>query len=201
MKSYKSGQNSRLSWKSSSRYRVSQLHPQDSHKNINEDQTFCQKDLGFWIDRSSWAFVMAIEYGSKYMVKHSNLWIPCSEYFHKSPKFAKCLKLGQPSSHQRPFQDLRCHFMQFAFSVHLATAESKFGFDANCVCLLGFMCINPPNILQLKTYWPTTEKSPKTIRKIAHFWITLCSQVSPSHDLFREGKFHLFWELYKWKVL
>ena len=157
MKLYKSGQNSRLSWKSSSRYRVSQLHPQDSHKNMNEDQTFSHKELDFGIYQSSWAFVMAIEYGSKYMVKHLNLWIPRSEYFHKSPKFAKCLKLGQRLSHQRPFQNLRCHFMQFAFSVHLATAESKFGFDANCVCLLGYMCINPPNILQLKTYWPTTE--------------------------------------------
>ena len=123
-------------------YRVSQLHPQDSHKNMNEDQTFSHKELDFGIYQSSWAFVMAIEYGSKYMVKHLNLWIPRSEYFHKSPKFAKCLKLGQPSSHQRPFQNLRCHFMQFAFSVHLATAESKFGFDANCVCLLGYMCIN-----------------------------------------------------------
>ena len=89
----------------------------------------------------------------RYMAEHSNLWIPSSEYFHKSPKFAKCLKLGQPSSHQRPFQNLRCHFMQFPFSVHLASTESKFGFDANCVCLLGYMCINHPNILQLKTYW------------------------------------------------
>ena len=134
-------QNSRLSWKSSSRYRVSRLHPQDSHKNINEDIAFGHKELGFRIYQGFYQGNI-----DRYMAEHSNLWIPSSEYFHKSPKFAKCLKLGQPSSHQRPFQNLRCHFMQFPFSVHLASTESKFGFDANRVCLLGYVCINPSNI-------------------------------------------------------
>ena len=73
--------------------------------------------------------------------------------------FANCFKSGQPSSHQRLFQNFRCHFIQFKFFRSLGhnriswistllkasqkyclSFENKITYCALCICVKSEMC-------------------------------------------------------------
>ena len=66
-------------------------------------------------------------------LRYSKVRLPLLNLNEASPNFANCLKLGQASSHQRPFQNLRCHFMQFAFFRSLGHGWIQHLILSNCI--------------------------------------------------------------------
>ena len=82
------------------------------------------------------------------------------DFFCKAcQNFANCFKSGQPSSHQRLFQNFRCHFIQFKFFRSLGhnriswistllkasqkyclSFENKITYCALCICVKSEMC-------------------------------------------------------------
>ena len=100
-------------------------------------------------------------------LKYSKVRLPLLNLNEASPNFANCLKLGQPSSHQRPFQNLRCHFMQFAFFRSLGHSWIQHLILSKCI--LYFM------IRKLKIFsllwiflWEVFKERKSTVRSQPH---------------------------------